>query len=61
VKAVVNYFKEVRIELKKVIWPTRENVVRMTIIVFAISAIVAIYVGGLDVVFTKMLERLVSR
>lgn len=54
--AISDYFKEVRLELKKVTWPTRDEVIRMTLIVTIFSAIVALYVGGLDLVFTKLLE-----
>lgn len=60
VKSVVNYLKEVRLELSKVIWPTRADVIKLTVIVFIFSAIVAIYVGGLDVIFTKLLEQALS-
>jgi len=60
-KAALNYFSEVRLELSKVSWPSRENVMKLTLIVFIISAIVAAYVGGLDFLFTKLLEFIVTR
>lgn len=58
---VLGYFSEVRAELSKVTWPKRQEVVRLTLVVFAISVIVAFYVGGLDYVFTKLLEAIVAR
>ena len=58
---VLGYFSEVRAELSKVTWPKRQQVVRLTLVVFAISVIVAFYVGGLDYVFTKLLELIVAR
>ena len=58
---VLGYFSEVRAELSKVTWPKRQEVVRLTLVVFAISVIVAFYVGGLDYVFTKLLELIVAR
>lgn len=61
VKQIANYFSEVRLELTKVTWPKRQEVIRLTLIVFAISAIVAGYVGGLDFVFTKLLGFVVNR
>jgi preprotein translocase subunit SecE len=61
VGGLINYFREVKIELSKVTWPKRNEVIKLTLIVFIISAIVAAYVGGLDLVFTKLLEFLVSR
>jgi preprotein translocase subunit SecE len=61
VNKVVSFFSEVRGELSKVVWPKREEVVKLTIIVLLVSAAVGIYVGGLDYFFTKGLEILVSR
>jgi len=61
VEKVLGYFSEVRAELSKVTWPKRQEVIRLTLVVFAISVIVAFYVGGLDYVFTKLLEAIVAR
>ncbi|OGM25832.1 preprotein translocase subunit SecE [Candidatus Woesebacteria bacterium RIFCSPLOWO2_01_FULL_39_61] len=59
-KALV-FLKEVRSELSKVVWPKRSEVIKLTLIVFAISLIVAAYVGALDFSFVKLLELLISR
>lgn len=59
-KALTKYLKEVQFELSKVVWPKREEVIKLTLIVTLISAIVGIYVGGLDFAFTKLLEYLIS-
>jgi preprotein translocase subunit SecE len=61
VKAILGYLKDVRLELTKVTWPKKEEVTRLTLLVFVTSAIVAIYVGGLDFTFTKLLSIIVSR
>ena len=58
---VINYFKEVRFELSKVVWPKREDVLKLTLTVFLISGIIALYVGGLDYLLTKLLEFVVSK
>ena len=42
------YFKGVRAELKKVIWPTRKELINYTGIVIIISTIVALTVWVLD-------------
>jgi len=60
VKQVLSYFSEVRVELSKVTWPKRAEVIKLTLIVFSISAIVALYAGGLDYLLTKVLEFFVS-
>jgi len=52
---IIKYLKEVRIELSKVSWPTREEIVKLTTIILVASLIVGLYVGGLDVLFTNLL------
>jgi len=61
VKTITNYLAEVRAELVKVVWPKREQVVKLTLIVLVISAIVGAYLGGLDFAFTKLLELVITR
>ena len=56
----VTFLKETRDELKKVVWPQRIEVIRLTVIVMAISVIVGVLLGGLDLVFTKALEIIVK-
>lgn len=60
VKQVLTYFSDVRFELSKVTWPKKEEVLRLTLVVFIISAFVALYVGALDFAFTKLLAFVVS-
>ncbi len=45
------YFNEVFSELRKVSWPTREQVRTLTVLVFAISLVVGIYIAFWDTVF----------
>jgi len=47
--------------MKKVNWPTRETTIRYTLIVLGVSLIVAIYLGGLDILFTSLLEKFIVR
>lgn len=55
-----NFLKEVRSEIQKVTWPTRNETVTLTIIVITISLLVGTYLGGLDLLFTEMLKFLIS-
>ncbi|HVT00926.1 MAG TPA: preprotein translocase subunit SecE [Patescibacteria group bacterium] len=54
------FLKEVRSELEKVTWPTSPEVVRLTIVVIGISAIVGAYLGAADYGFTQLLGLLIS-
>jgi len=56
----VNYFKESREELKKVVWPTREETIRLTIVVVGVSAGIAAFLGTVDYAFNILLEQLLK-
>lgn len=55
------FFLEVKSELEKVTWPTKDQVIRLTGVVVVISLAVGMFVGGLDFVFTKTVEILIKR
>lgn len=57
----VQFFKETVAELKKVTWPTREETIRYTFVVLAISVIVGVFIGGLDVVILKLTSTVLKR
>ncbi len=57
----VGFFKEVADELKKVVWPTKEEVIRLTGVVILVSVIVGLFLGGADFILTKLVEVLILR
>ena len=56
----VSFLRETKDELKKVVWPTRQEVIRLTFVVILISLIVGVFLGGLDFVFVKMIETVIK-
>jgi preprotein translocase subunit SecE len=56
VTRIRRYFDEVWSELRKVSWPTREQVRNLTVLVFAISLVVGIYITVLDGVFQVAID-----
>ena len=52
------YFDEVWSELRKVSWPTREHVRNLTVLVFAISFVVGLYITVLDSIFKFLISQL---
>jgi len=56
----VVFLKETYEELKKVVWPKRKDVIRLTGIVIFISVLVGLYIGGLDYLFTLILEKVLG-
>ena len=59
-KSLFTYLRNVRGELVHVVWPDRTQAVVHTVLIVVISAIVAVYLSGLDYVFTGVVNRLVS-
>jgi preprotein translocase SecE subunit len=53
---VRRYLVESWAELKKVAWPTRETVIRLTLLVIAVSVAVGIYISVLDRLFNSLLD-----
>ena len=56
----VTFLREAFDELKKVTWPTRPDITRLTIAVLAISIIVGVFLGGLDLILEKIIAAVIS-
>ena len=48
-------------ELRKAVWPSREETVRLTYIVLIIASIIGFILGGLDAIFTQTITRFLFR
>ncbi len=49
------YFREVRSELRKVVWPTRQELVTYTLVVLVTVAVVALFLGVVDIAVSEFL------
>jgi preprotein translocase subunit SecE len=49
---LVRYFKQTRAELRKVTWPARDEAIRLTAIVLAVTVAMAAFLGLLDYLLT---------
>ncbi|MEO0084475.1 MAG: preprotein translocase subunit SecE [candidate division WOR-3 bacterium] len=58
---IVNYLKESKIELKKVIWPTYSETFNYTLAVVGICLAAAIFLGALDYFFNFILKTLIIK
>lgn len=56
-----HFFREVREELTKVVWPTRDEIIRLTGVVIIVSLGVGLFLGGVDLILTKIISLLVTR
>ena len=52
---LVQFAQECWSELQKVTWPSRETVVRLTLIVIIISALISVYIFAFDNLFTRVI------
>lgn len=59
-KIVLDFFKQARGELRKVVWPTRQETVQMTLMVAAIVVIMALILWAFDSVFALAIGNLVA-
>jgi len=59
-RAFQNYLKEVIQELKKVTWPTWDELKESTKVVIGFSIVMAMFVGAVDFVLTVGLTRLME-
>lgn len=53
-KTAVTFAKESRTEVRKVVWPTRQEAVQTTLIVFVATAIMALLLWGLDAILVRV-------
>ena len=51
-----SFLGEVKSEMKKVSWPTKKETIKNTSAVLGISFVVAVFLGGLDFIFSKILN-----
>lgn len=57
---ITEYFKEIRAELKHVVWPSKNQTIFYTLIVIVLSILVAYFLGVFDFIFSKGLEKIIS-
>lgn len=52
---VRNFLREVRVELEKVTWPGRKEVQAATLVIIALVVLLAVFIGGVDFVVSRVL------
>ncbi|NCS32271.1 preprotein translocase subunit SecE [bacterium] len=55
---ITTFVYDVRNELYKVKWPTREHTLKMTLVVIITTVGIGIYVGAIDFGLTAIIEKL---
>jgi preprotein translocase subunit SecE len=57
---IKNFFSETRVEMRKVTWPTRDELKESTKIVIAATFVVTIFIGIVDQILTLIVRRLLG-
>ena len=52
----IQFLREVKIELKKVTWPTRKQTMGSTVVVIILVVIIAIFLGVVDFGLSKLIQ-----
>ena len=60
VAGVNQFVYDTRTELKKVVWPTRDQAINLTGLVIGVSIAVAAFIGVVDLVLRKLVQLLVG-
>jgi len=55
------FLSEARFELRKVVWPTRQEAIRMTWVVIVVVIILSLLLGGFDFVIQKLTQWFLGR
>ncbi|HEU4886978.1 MAG TPA: preprotein translocase subunit SecE [Thermoanaerobaculia bacterium] len=55
------FFRDTQSEMKKVTWPTKNEVVGTTVVVIAATLVFALFLWGCDLVFYKAIDFLFTR
>ncbi|MDP8258368.1 MAG: preprotein translocase subunit SecE [Candidatus Aadella gelida] len=57
--SIVTFFGQVKIEMKKVSWPSRSELISSTIVVLLSTLALAVYIGVCDLVLSRFVNFLI--
>ena len=58
---VATFFKDVKLEMSKVSWPVKDELVGSTAIVLVSLAMLSVFIGICDIVLSKIVNIIMSR
>lgn len=60
VNPMIAYFQDSYLEMKKVTWPTRNQAVRLTLLVLGFCFVAAVLIGAMDALFSYGRQNLIN-
>jgi len=61
VEKIKRFLKEVRLEMQKITWSTREELIASTIVVIVVSLLLAIFIGAADIGLSHLANLILGR
>ena len=52
----INFLREVRQELAKVSWSTRQELIGSTVVVIVVTLIIGVFIGTIDLILSQLLS-----
>ena len=52
------FIREVVAEFRKVTWPSRQELINSTVVVITVTVVVSLFLGAVDVVLARIVERI---
>jgi preprotein translocase subunit SecE len=60
IEKIIQFFREVRIEIKKISWPQRNETIASTSIVIIIVLVIGLFLGIVDVGLARIIKIILS-
>jgi preprotein translocase subunit SecE len=57
----VRYVGEIASELRRVTWPTRQETMRLSVMVISVAAAIGLFLGIVDLAFARILDVLLGK
>ncbi len=59
-KTVATFLRQAKVELKKVKWPTRKELIASTVVVIVLTILVSFYLGLVDLGLIKIIKYVIG-
>ena len=56
INSAVQFLREVKIELKKVAWPSRKQTIGSTVVVIALIVLISLFLGSIDIGLSSLIR-----
>lgn len=60
IEQIKQFLREVKVELKKVAWPSKREIIGSTFVVIIFVVLVAAYFGIIDLIYTTIIGKLLG-